>query len=71
MGAPTGPNAIDGCYEDMELEPDDDGWLRYRLGRLRRLHRSVTDEQTLKVIERLIAEAEERLEQIVQKERSG
>jgi hypothetical protein len=58
------------------MEPDDPAHLddvrsRHRLGRLRRLYRSVTDEQTLMVIERLIAEAEERIERIAQRERGG
>jgi len=40
----------------------EDEWIRYRIGRLRTLRRSVTDEQTICAIDDLIAEAEERLQ---------
>ena len=37
-------------------------WIRYRIGRLRDLRRSVIDAQTIRAINQLIEEAEERLE---------
>ena len=40
----------------------EDEWIRYRIGRLRELRRSVTDAQTVRAIDELIDEAEERLE---------
>ena len=40
--------------------PEDD-WIRYRIGRLRQLRWAVTDSQTIRAIDELIAEAEERL----------
>ena len=41
--------------------PEED-WIRYRIGRLRELRRSVTDAQTVHAINELIDEAEERLQ---------
>jgi len=40
----------------------EDEWIRYRIGRLRQLRRAVTDSQTIRAIDELIAEAEERLQ---------
>ena len=40
----------------------EDEWIRYRIGRLRELRRSVTDAQTIRAINELITEAEERLQ---------
>ena len=40
--------------------PEED-WIRYRIGRLRELRRSVIDAQTVRAINELIDEAEERL----------
>lgn len=40
----------------------EDEWIRYRIGRLRELRRSVTDAQTLRAINELVEEAEERLQ---------
>ena len=40
----------------------EDEWIRYRIGRLRALRRSVTDAQTVRALNELIDEAEERLQ---------
>ena len=42
--------------------PPEDEWIRYRIGRLRALRDAVYDRQTLRAIDELIAEAEERLQ---------
>jgi hypothetical protein len=42
----------------------EDEWIRYRIGRLRQLRRSVTDACTVRAIDELIDEAEERLESL-------
>jgi len=39
----------------------EDEWIRHRIGRLRALRQAVHDRQTLRAIDELIAEAEERL----------
>ena len=39
----------------------EDQWIRHRIGRLRALRRSVTDDRSIRAIDDLIAEAEERL----------
>ena len=39
-------------------------WIHYRIGRLRELRRSVTDARTVRAIDELIDEAEERLESL-------
>ena len=40
----------------------EDEWIRYRIGRLRELRRSVIDAKTVRAIDELIDEAEERLQ---------
>ena len=42
----------------------EDEWIRHRIGRLRALRQGVHDRQTLRAIDELIAEAEERLEML-------
>lgn len=39
-------------------------WIRYRIGRLQALRRDVTDTRTIRAIDDLIAEAEERLQML-------
>ena len=39
-------------------------WIRYRIGRLQALRRDVTDTQTIRAIDELVAEAEERLQML-------
>jgi hypothetical protein len=41
--------------------PPEDEWIRYRIERLRRLRRSVTDAHAVRAIDELIYEAEERV----------
>ena len=45
----------------QSVQMPEDEWIRSRIGRLRDLHRSVTDAQTIRAIDDLISEAEERL----------
>ena len=44
----------------MPTLPEDD-WIRYRIGRLRELRRSVMDARTVRAIDELIEEAEQRI----------
>jgi hypothetical protein len=43
------------------VHPPEDEWIRYRIERLRRLRRSVTDSHAVRAIDELIYEAEERV----------
>jgi hypothetical protein len=46
----------------QNVNTPEDAWIRYRIGRLRELCRSVIDAQTVRAINELIDEAEERLQ---------